>query len=100
MTERGNQPLPRFPAAPRAYSTAYFNRLVSLLDQLTRQLQSRRRIEVTQINMSQCPSTGAGLREGDIFCADGVLHIVQPDKGYPESLMMTASVGTVTVTTS
>ena len=43
------------------------------------------------------PTSGYGLRTGEVFANDGILTVVQADGAYLGSFAVTGSVGTLTV---
>lgn len=93
-------PLPRLPAAPRAYDQGYFAELIRELDNLIAAVYTEQEAIVRTLNIHRIPVTGYALRTGDVFRdGDGFLHIAEANKGYMVGLSVSLSLGTVTVST-
>ena len=50
--------------------------------------------------LTRLPQTGNQLRAGEVYDDDGFLKIAQDNIGYGPSLLATATLGSVTITTS
>ena len=90
------QPAP--PRPPDEFTAAWAN-------QLTRWLQDQLRLNEfpylrgSGLYLLNLPTSGYGLKPGEVFSRAGVLTIVREDDIWLGSVTATGSIGTVTVTT-
>lgn len=66
----------RLPSAGLEYSKDHMDRLVTVLDQHLSRLNGRRKLTGTTLNLSDLPTSSAGLKPGDVYNDAGVLKIV------------------------
>jgi len=90
-------PFPRLPTPPQEIDTKYVTDLVRALEIFLRQMQN------PQLNFQEVPTDGNNnlLQQGDIYIADGgFLKVVGKTEVFSGSFLATASIGTVSVSTS
>ena len=90
-------PFPRLPTPPQEIDTKYVTDLVRALEIFLRQAQN------PQLNFQEVPTDGNNnlLQQGDIYIADGgFLKVVGKTEVFSGSFLATASIGTVSVSTS
>ena len=98
-----NTPLvPIFPAPPRpppgGWTESYGNELNRWLENVTRQLSGFTYGKFSGMLLADTfPTSGYGLRAGEVFANDGVLTMVREDDIWIGSFAVTSSVGTITV---
>ncbi len=98
-----NTPLiPIFPAPPRppasGWSESYGNELNRWLENVTKQLTGFTYGRFSGMMLADTfPTSGYGLRAGEVFANDGVLTVVREDDIWIGSFAVTGSVGTITV---
>lgn len=98
-----NTPLiPIFPAPPRppasGWNENYGNELNRWLENVTRSLTGFTYGRFSGMMLATTfPTSGYGLRAGEVFANDGVLTMVRVDDIWLGSLSATGSVGTITV---
>lgn len=92
--------LPVLPAPGGQYDPVYWADFTRNIRILLQELISRGDINVLTINATNLPDSSANLREGDFYVEDGYVRIAVPNIANPDSIEMTVSVGTVTVTAS
>lgn len=90
---------PFFPVAPVQYSQRYMASLVEAFSVYLVQQQNPGEARATGIVLTGLQSHNRGLEAGEVFHVDGVLHITQLWKPFPEGLSGTGAVGSVSVTT-
>ncbi len=91
---------PTLPMPTTAYDVNFMNQLVRALGNYFGLLDSTTPIQVDSITLSRLPTTGAGLPVGSVYQSGDVLMIVVDYKAYAASLSATATLGSVTVTTT
>lgn len=88
------------PKAPREYDVDYMNGLVLQLQDLIRQMQTPGPFFCTTLNIAALPTSGNGLRAGDLFNDGGRVTVVEAGTAYGPSFHIETHIGSVTVTTS
>lgn len=94
---------PIFPAPPRPpsgqWTEDYGNQLNRWLQNVTDQLGGFGYGRFSGMLLaSTFPTSGYGLRAGEVFANDGILTVVRPDDIWMGSFAVTAGIGTLTVT--
>lgn len=94
--------IPIFPAPPRppasGWNENYGNELNRWLENVTRQLTGFTYGRFSGMMLATTfPTSGYGLRAGEVFANDGVLTMVREDDIWIGSFAVTGSVGTITV---
>ena len=98
-----NTPLvPIFPAPPRppasGWSESYGNELNRWLANVTDTLTGFTYGRFSGMLLADTfPTSGYGLRAGEVFANDGILTVVRPDDIWIGSFAVASSVGTITV---
>lgn len=97
-----NQLIPIFPAPPRpppgGWTPDYGNQLNRWLENVTAILSNFTYGRFSGMMLADTfPTSGYGLRAGEVFANDGVLTVVRPDDIWIGSFAVTGSVGTITV---
>ncbi len=69
-------PTPNLPKPGKEYNQADMNQLVQAIEQAFNRLRSRGLIEVQRVNISQLPTSSAGLRSGDLWNDTGTVKVV------------------------
>lgn len=84
------------PIAPVSYDSNYVNQLARNLDRV---IDEQRQ---PLLNIPDMPSDGAAnvLEEGDLYEANGFVKIKKANEPHAGSVLVTSSVGTVTVSIS
>ncbi|MCG3774763.1 MAG: hypothetical protein JW395_1588 [Nitrospira sp.] len=95
MTTRPS--LPILPSQPDEYNVNDINSLINALRLTFNLLTNPGPLQGSTLNLSQIPSSGYGLRTGDVFESGSHLLIVKLNVGYPSSQSGTGSVGSVSV---
>ena len=98
MTEAPSRPV--FPLAPEEYQRVYFDDLVRTLSVFVEQQLNAGAMRGTTLVLTELPTNGNKLETGSVYNDQGTLKIVLSNVGYAPSLLMSASIGTVTVTPS
>ncbi len=98
MTESPSRPV--FPLAPEEYQRVYFDDLVRTLSLFVDQQLNPGPLRVTTLVLTELPTNGNKLETGTVYNDQGTLKVVLSNVGYAPSLLVGASIGTVTVTTS
>lgn len=98
----GTPLIPIFPAPPRppaqGWTPDYGNQLNRWLTNITDQLAGFTYGRFNGMLLAETfPTSGYGLRAGEVFANDGILTVVRPDDIWMGSFAVTASVGTLTV---
>ena len=98
----GTPLVPIFPAPPRpppqGWTPDYGNQLNRWLTNITDQLAGFTYGRFSGMLAAETfPTSGYGLRTGEVFANDGILTVVQADGAYLGSFAVTGSVGTLTV---
>lgn len=91
--------IPPIPRVPREYDPAYMERWSEYVRNAILLLRNPGAIQGTTLNLTALQDWGAGLRVGDVFIYDSrLLRIVQSGECFAPRVLMTASLGSVTVT--
>ena len=98
MTEALSRPV--FPLAPEEYQRVYFDDLVSPLSSFVDQQINPGALRGTTLVLTNLPTNGNKLETGGVYNDQGTLKVALSNVGYAPTLLMSASIGTVTVTTS
>ena len=98
MTEALSRPV--FPLAPEEYQRVYFDDLVSPLSSFVDQQINPGAVRGTTLVLTNLPTNGNKLETGGVYNDQGTLKVALSNVGYAPTLLMSASIGTVTVTTS
>ena len=98
MTEPLSRPV--FPLAPDEYQRVYFDDLVRTLSSFVDQELNPGALRGTTMVLTNLPTTGNLLENGAVYNDQGTLKVVLSNMGYAPSFLMSASIGTVTVTTT
>ena len=91
------------PAPPRAdetYSLGYMNQLNRWLENLARVFFGIHYGRFNGIYLAAYPTSGYGLKPGEVFANDGILTVVREDDIWAGGFAVSADLGTVTVTIS
>lgn len=91
---------PFFPVAPAGYDQRYFNELVRAFSVYLEQVQNPGEGRHTRLVLTNLPENDSGLEPGALFQNDGFVKISRTNVPHPAGVSGTASVGTVTVTTT
>lgn len=78
----------------------YIDQLVRALERSLLEIDSIKGLVGSTLQITDIPLTGNQQRDGAVFSDDGTLKIVLSNTGYAPSLVITSSIGSVTVTTS
>jgi hypothetical protein len=89
-----------FGNAPEDYQRPYFDDLSRSLNQFVNLQLEPGNIRGTTLVLTNLPTSGNKLETGAVYNDQGTLKIALGNVGYAPSFSMTATVGTVTVTTS
>ena len=94
--------VPIFPAPPRppasGWNESYGNELNRWLENVTRQLTGFTYGKFSGMMLATTfPTSGYGLRAGEVFANAGILTVVREDDIWIGSFAVTGSVGTITV---
>lgn len=87
---------PRPPAAPPYDS--YFNELNRWFEVLTSAIADAHYLRATGLYFATIPTSGYGLRAGEVFSNAGVLTVVRENDIWLGSQSATTGLGTLTVT--
>lgn len=91
--------IPAPPRAPDPPTPAYFNELNRWLDNLQRIVSGVSFVRANGLFLtSNFPTSGYGLRAGEVFANDGVLTLVREDDIWAGAFAVSAELGTLTVT--
>jgi hypothetical protein len=96
------QLIPIFPAPPRppaeGWTPDYGNQLNRWLANISEQFVQFTYLKASGLLLADTfPTSGYGLRAGEVFANDGVLTVVRPDDIWMGAFTVTGSVGTITV---
>lgn len=94
------QLLSTLPLPPEEYDRGYMESLVRIVELHFFQAAEPGDLRAAKMAATQLPTTGGGLRDGDIFDDGGVLKIIRAGDAYSGTTVGTTAVGTVTVSTS
>ena len=94
------QLLPVLPIAPAEYDIAYMESLIRTIELYFLQAEEPGNMRASTMAATELPTTGGGLRVGDIFDDDGTLRIVRSGDAFRGTTVGTTAVGTVTVSIS
>lgn len=94
------QLLSTLPLPPETYDRRYMESLVRTVELHFLQSAEPGDMRASKLAATQLPTTGGGLRDGDIFDDGGTLRIVRSGDAFSGTLVGTASVGSVTVSVS
>ena len=92
--------LPQFPIPPDNYDSRYLAEVVRAFSIFLQQMQNPGDMRGSTLALTKLQEDYYLLREFDLFQRDGFIKIVLLDMPHPRGLGATASVGSVTVTTS
>jgi len=81
------------------YDQGYFAQLVRALSDYIEQSANPGPVVCSSLRILSIPHSGYALPEGSVWSNDGVLYVVESNKGYAGGLAGTSGLGTVTVTT-
>lgn len=87
------------PLPPADYDPLHMNNLIRSIEQFMSYIENPGPLRGSTLNVSNLPTNGSGLRDGDVFSDDGVLSIAVANRAYAASFAATGAVGTVTVLT-
>ena len=95
---------PVIPAPPRpppgGWTDAYGNELNRWLTNVLELLTGFSYARLSGLYWPNAPTSGYGLRAGEVFANDGILTVVQEDDIWAGGFAITAELGTLTVTIS
>tara|TARA_E500000318_G_scaffold46827_1_gene44142 strand:+ start:851 stop:1150 length:300 start_codon:yes stop_codon:yes gene_type:complete len=91
---------PYFPIPPRDYSQPYLNEVLRSFSVFLEQIQNPGDARHTDLTLTNLQSNDQGLEEGALFEVDGFVKISRSFNPHLAGVGATASVGSVTVTTS
>tara|TARA_R110002020_G_scaffold15019_1_gene53027 strand:+ start:2555 stop:2851 length:297 start_codon:yes stop_codon:yes gene_type:complete len=89
-----------FGNAPDDYDRPYFDDLTRSLNQFVTLQMEAGALRGTTLVLTNLPTSGNQLETGAVFNDQGTLKIALANTGYAPSFSITATIGTVTVTTS
>lgn len=93
-------PAPPRPPADGVWTREYGNELNRWLENLQRVVTGVVYLRANGLFLATTfPTTGYGLRAGEVFANDGVLTMVREDDIWLGAFAVTAELGTLTVTT-
>ena len=81
------------------YNQGYVQQLVRALTDYIQQAANPGPVVCATLRILQVPHSGYNLPEGSVWSNNGVLFIVEPNRGYAGGVAGTTSLGTVTVVT-
>lgn len=91
---------PYFPNPPAAYDQRYLNEVIRAFSVFIQQMQNPGDSRHTDLTLTNLKSNDQGLEEGALFEVDGFVKISRPFNPHLAGAGATASVGSVTVTTT
>lgn len=92
-------PAPPRPPADGAWTRGYGNELNRWLENLARVVGGFTYVRANGIFLATTfPTSGYGLRPGEVFANDGVLTVVREDDIWAGAFAVSAELGTLTVT--
>jgi hypothetical protein len=91
---------PYFPIPPQEYSQEYLNEVIRAFSVFIQQIQNPGDARHTDLTLTALQSNDQGLEEGALFEVDGFVKISRSFNPHLAGVGATASVGSVTVTTS
>lgn len=102
MTDVQTQLIPIFPAPPRpppqGWTPDYGNQLNRWLENVTNILSGFTYGRFSGMLLAPTfPTSGYGLRAGEVFANDGILTVVRPDDIWAGGFTMSVGIGTLTV---
>lgn len=68
---------PVLPLPPKEYTAQYFNEYNRILTLFFRQQQNPGPIQGSTLNLSQLPTSAAGLRKGDVWVDSGAGNVLK-----------------------
>lgn len=92
--------LPFFAIPPKEYDQKYLADVIRAFSTFMRQVQNPGEGRATTIVLTTLQTNDYGLEPGTIFVVDGQLRIPMPNMPYVVGLGASASVGSVSVTTT
>ena len=95
-----NVPLPYFPVPPAEYNPAYFAEIVRAFSVYLAQQQNPGEGRNTFTVFTALQQSDVGLEVGSVYRHGNQLLVVLPNISSPSGVSATASVGSVTVTTT
>lgn len=98
MTHSGGRIGPNLPIAPLEYNRSHMDALIRRIELVFQQIFSPGSAVFTDVKLLRLQANGNGLPVDAIFQDGGFLRIVREGEAFPDTLSMTASVGSVTVT--
>ena len=90
--------IPPPPRPEAAYSIEYMNQLNRWMENLSRLMGSVSYLRGNGLYFGYIPTSGYGLKPGEVFANDGILTMVREDDVWAGSVYATGEVGTLTVT--
>lgn len=94
------QLLSTLPLPPDEYDRGYMESLVRIVELHFFQAAEPGDLRAAKMAATQLPTTGGGLRNGDIFDDGGTLRIIRSGDAFSGTTVGTAAVGTVTISIS
>jgi len=91
---------PYFPIPPRDYDQAYLNEVIRAFSVFIQQIQNPGDARHTELTLTGLQSNDQGLEVGALFEVDGFVKISRSFNPHLAGVGGTASVGSVTVTTT
>lgn len=91
---------PYFPIPPREYDQAYLNEVIRAFSVFIQQIQNPGDARHTELTLTGLQSNDQGLEEGALFEVNGFVKISRSFIPHLAGVGGTASVGSVTVTTT
>jgi hypothetical protein len=92
--------LPSLPLPTEEYDRSYMDSLVRTIELYFAQNDEPGYVRASTMAATQLPTTGGGLRDGDIFDDGGTLKIMRTGDAYSGTTVGTTAVGDVTVSIS
>lgn len=91
---------PTLPQPRGAIDEAYMTQLVRALEITLTNLTEIGALRGGSLFLTRLPTNGNGLREGEVYNDNGTLKIASDDLAYAPTVSATASISSVTVTTT
>lgn len=91
---------PYFPIPPEQYQQRYFTEVIRAFSVFLEQVQNPGDVRATELTLTDLQTDDSGLEVGALFQQDGFVKITRTNVPHLRGSAGTASVGTVTVSTT
>jgi hypothetical protein len=91
---------PYFPIPPQQYQQRYFTEVIRAFSVFLEQVQNPGDVRATELTLTDLQTDDSGLEVGALFEQDGFVKITRTNVPHLRGSAGTASVGTVTVSTT